>query len=262
MAIPKSGGASIYLDLFGITVEARLVLIECKFWRNPQARREVIAQALEYASLLRNWSYSDLSVRLQHSLGMKSANPLFEAYQKAGGALDEAVFHDRIARALRAADFLVIIAGDGIREDVLAIAEHLNQNSGMATNLALAEFRIYTSPAGETVILPHVPVRTEVLTHRVHLGPGGEPLTIEAESRRDAEPESDADTVIDPTKAERRQQDAAFWQAFCDQARFDHPDQPPMPPPVTTSPPIAPSRIRLVSFFGSRAKWGVVSMKN
>ncbi len=244
LAIPKSGGSSVYLDLFGLTAEARLVLIECKLWRNPQARREVIAQALEYASLLRNWSYSDLSVRLQRALGLESANPLFDTYQKAGGTLDEATFHDRIARALRSGDFLVIIAGDGIREDVLAIAEHLNQNSGMATTLALAEFRIYTSPAGETLILPHVPLRTEVLTHRVYLGPGGEPLTIEAENGQDAEPVSDTDTAIDPTKAERRQRDAAFWQAFCDQAQFDHPDQPParrggfgwaklpMPPPV------------------------------
>jgi hypothetical protein len=33
--------------------------------------------------------------------------------------------------------------------------------------------------------------------------------------------------VIDPEGTQRREADAAFWQAFCDRVRFDHPDQPP-----------------------------------
>lgn len=223
LTIPKTGGSSVYLDLFGVTPEGKLVLIECKLWRNPQARREVVAQALEYASLLRNWSYSDLSVRLQSMLNTRSDNPLFDIYRKADGPLDEDAFHDQIARGLRAGDFLVIIAGDGIREDVLAIADHLNMNSGMATSLALAEFQMFMGPTGETVIIPHVPVRTDVLTHRVYLGQGGEPITIEPDSEQEARTE----TVVDPEGAKKREADAAFWQAFCDRVRFDHPDQPP-----------------------------------
>lgn len=223
LTIPKTGGSSVYLDLFGVTPEGKLVLIECKLWRNPQARREVVAQALEYASLLRNWSYSDLSVRLQSMLGTRSDNPLFDIYRKADGPLDEDALHDRIARGLMAGDFLVIIAGDGIREDVLAIAEHLNMNSGMATSLALAEFQMFVGSTGETVIIPHVPVRTEVLTHRVYLGQGGEPITIEPEGDQVARTEA----VIDPEGEQRREADAAFWQAFCDRVRFDHPEQPP-----------------------------------
>ncbi|MBO9422372.1 hypothetical protein J7481_22870 [Labrenzia sp. R4_2] len=241
LTIQKSGGASVYLDLFGITPEGKLVLIECKLWRNPQARREVVAQALEYASLLRNWSYSDLSVRLQTTLGTNSGNPLFDKYRKADGPLSEEALHDRVARGLRSGDFLVIIAGDGIREDVLAIAEHLNQNSGMATSLALAEFQMFMGGAGETVIIPHVPVRTDVLTHRVYLGQGGEPITIEADSEQNARTEA----AIDPEGAKRRETDAAFWQAFCEQLEFEHPEQPaarrggfgwakiPMPEPIT-----------------------------
>jgi hypothetical protein len=196
-----------------MTPEGKLVLIECKLWRNPQARREVVAQALEYASLLRNWSYSDLSVRLQNMLGTRSENPLFDIYRKANGPLDKDALHDRIARGLKAGDFLVIIAGDGIREDVLAIAEHLNMNSGMATSLALSAFQMFMGPTGETVIIPHVPVRTDMLTHRVYLGQGGEPITIE--------PENEQEVRL------RREADAAFWQAFCDRVKFDHPDQPP-----------------------------------
>lgn len=221
LAIPKPGGA-VFLDLFGLTPEGQLVLIECKLWRNPQARREVIAQALEYASLLRRWSYSDLTVRLQSKLDTKCANPLFDVLADAGGTLTETDLHDRVARSLRVGDFIVIIAGDGIREDVQAITDHLNQNSSMAAHLALVEFQIWESGDGETVIIPHVPMRTEVLTHRVYLGPDDTPLTIEPDTSQ----ESRTEAVIDPEGVRRREADATFWRSYIEAARFDHPEQP------------------------------------
>ena len=38
----------------------RLTLAEFKLWRNPQARREVIGQILDYAKELASWRYADL----------------------------------------------------------------------------------------------------------------------------------------------------------------------------------------------------------
>jgi hypothetical protein len=35
--LPRDGG-SAFLDLLGVTPFGRLVLIECKLWRNPQAK--------------------------------------------------------------------------------------------------------------------------------------------------------------------------------------------------------------------------------
>jgi hypothetical protein len=37
-----------------------LVLGEAKLIRNPQSRREVVAQALDYARALTGWTYEDL----------------------------------------------------------------------------------------------------------------------------------------------------------------------------------------------------------
>ena len=48
----KSENSKVFLDLFCVRDDGRPVLVECKLWRNPQARREVIGQILEYASLL------------------------------------------------------------------------------------------------------------------------------------------------------------------------------------------------------------------
>ena len=38
---------NIFLDILAITETGKLVLVECKLWKNPQARREVIAQIIE-----------------------------------------------------------------------------------------------------------------------------------------------------------------------------------------------------------------------
>ena len=48
----KGSNSTVFLDLFCVRDDGKPVLVECKLWRNPQARREVIGQILEYASLL------------------------------------------------------------------------------------------------------------------------------------------------------------------------------------------------------------------
>ena len=45
LALPRAGN-SVYADILGVTRSGRLAVVECKLWRNPQARREVVAQIL------------------------------------------------------------------------------------------------------------------------------------------------------------------------------------------------------------------------
>lgn len=117
LPLPKETG-SVFVDLLAVTVTGRLVLVECKLWRNPQARREVIGQILEYASLLRRWSYADLTARLKTALGWSGANPLFDHVRLRAPAVREPAFVDAVHRSLQVGDFDLIIAGDGIRSDL------------------------------------------------------------------------------------------------------------------------------------------------
>jgi RecB family endonuclease NucS len=41
-----------YVDAVLVTPLGDIVLVECKLWRNPQARREVIGQIIDYAKEL------------------------------------------------------------------------------------------------------------------------------------------------------------------------------------------------------------------
>lgn len=121
LRLPKLG-TDVFLDLLGVTPHGRLALVECKLWRNPQARREVVAQILEYASLLRRWSFADLSERISKATGRRSPNPLYDIACEGGCFLSEAAFCDAVAKSLRTSDFHLIIAGDGIREDTGVIS--------------------------------------------------------------------------------------------------------------------------------------------
>jgi len=48
------------IDNFMVTPTGLPVLVECKLWRNPEGRREVVGQILDYAKELSRWSSSDL----------------------------------------------------------------------------------------------------------------------------------------------------------------------------------------------------------
>jgi hypothetical protein len=58
-----------------------LTLVECKLWKNPEARRQVVAQTLDCVSALSRWSYADLQAKVAAALRKQGNNP-FELVQK------------------------------------------------------------------------------------------------------------------------------------------------------------------------------------
>ncbi|QIA22546.1 hypothetical protein [Mesorhizobium sp. AA22] len=73
------------------------------------------------------------------------------------------------------------------------------------------------------MIVPSIPIQTEVIRQRVLMTDAGRPLRVEDES--DGSIESN-EQVIDPEQAMARKSNRLFWQAFNDSVQFDHPDQP------------------------------------
>jgi hypothetical protein len=215
LALPRAG-VTIYLDVFGVTAEGRPVLLECKLWRNPQARREVIAQILDYASVLRAFTYGDLQVRVKDRLGTTGANPIFDLVRKRYPDTEEARFVDGLSRSLKAGDFLLVVAGDGIHTDLDPVAKMLD---GTVARLGLVEVRLWSDEEGRLLVVPSLALRTEVLRQRVLIDRDGQPLTVED----DEEVAAPA-----PQTEERRSVRAAnraFFQRFIDEVVFDHAEQ-------------------------------------
>lgn len=215
LALPKAG-AHVFLDVLGVSPNGRLILIECKLWRNPQARREVVAQIVEYAALLRRWSYADLTAQLKARHGFIGENPIYDRCRVAS-SLGEADFTDQVAKSLRTGDFDLIVAGDGIREDMSAISEYLRDQGA---RLALVEFQVWSDGKDARLVVPSIPFRTEVHRQRLLVSSDGMPVELD-----NGDDEREMDPVADPGNRERKARNREFWQRFIDEVTFDHPEQ-------------------------------------
>lgn len=155
------GGNS--LDNFLITGKGDIVLVECKLWRNPEARRQVIGQILDYASEIATWDYEQLDTavrRAKPTPGLLKDSRLFERVRNTDG-LDEHRFVDAVSRNLKRGRFLLLVVGDGIRQGVTSIAEFLQQHAGLHFDHGLAEMAVFPLPNGGYIVQPRVLAVTE-----------------------------------------------------------------------------------------------------
>ncbi len=210
------------LDLAFINPNGRLTLVECKLWKNPEARRKVVAQTLDYASAISRWSYSDLQRQVSQATG-RHGNVPFEQVQRAHPGIDEARFVDATARSLETGRFLLLIAGDGIREDVESLAEYINRNTASDFTLGLVEVALYGFDDGALAIQPRVIARTRTIDRMPYLARGNAaPADLSVEKGIDS---LDQDS---PTRAENpKQSEYRAWWAPVIAAGFDDPDQEP-----------------------------------
>ena len=205
------------IDNFMVTPSGLPVLVECKLWRNPEARREVVSQILDYAKELSRWSSSDVQREVSHRL-KRDGNPLLDMVRAVDPEVDEQHFNDALTANLRRGRFLLLIVGDGIREGVEAIAEYLQLHAGLHFSLGLVELPIYGMPNGDRLVVPRVLARTHLIARNVVAVPDG--YMVEAEDEGSVE-------EIDPDRAALAEQSQRFWTEFIDDyLKLDDPEQP------------------------------------
>jgi hypothetical protein len=193
------------------------VLVECKLWRNPEARREVVSQILDYAKELSRWSSSDVHREVRYRL-KRDGNPLLDMVRTVDPEVDEQQFNDALTANLRRGRFLLLIVGDGIREGVEAIAEYLQLHAGLHFSLGLVELPIYGMPNGDRLVAPRVLARTHLIARNVVAVPDG--YVVEAE-------DGGSGAEIDPDRAVLAEQSHRFWTEFIDDyLKIDDPEQP------------------------------------
>ncbi|KTE37318.1 MULTISPECIES: hypothetical protein [unclassified Sphingopyxis] len=206
------------IDNFMVTATGLPVLVECKLWRNPQGRREVVGQILDYAKELGRWSCSDLQREVSRRLKL-DGNPLIDLVRAAGYAVDEIAFNDALTHNLRRGRFLLLIVGDGIREGVEAITEHLQRHAGLHFTLGLVEMPIFAATNGDRLVVPRVVARTETIIRHVVAVPEG--MAVEESAADGTAGEEQVDPEIAAWSEERRQ----FWADFQAGLQLDDPDQ-------------------------------------
>lgn len=210
------------IDVLYVTPQGRLAVVEAKLWRNPEARRKVVGQILDYAKELAQWRYErlDAAVKLARRRG-GAAGGLVEAVSASVPEADQARFVDGVSRSLRRGDLLLLIVGDGIREGVGAITEFLEKHGTLHFTFGLIEMAIYRAPGGGHFVQPRVLAQSSIVRRIVVSADAG--LSVADEPGvGDVAVESE----VDPALAETRRYFTEFWTEFLAGWQLDDQSQP------------------------------------
>lgn len=207
------------VDVLYITPEGKLVILEAKLWQNPEARRKVIGQILDYAKELGMWSYEDLQREVSRALKPQEGqlHKLFDIVANKHPDLSEARFVDSVSRNLKRGEFLLLIVGDGIREGVAAIAEFLENHGTMHFTFGLVEMAIFKINGKDLLVQPRVIAKTMIVKRTV--------ITLESEGlvANDAV-EIEEESSIELSEIQKFYYE--FWSEFIGELKLDDPGQP------------------------------------
>lgn len=205
------------IDALYATPQGRLVVLETKLWRNPEARRTVVGQILDYAKELSRWTYEDIQGAVTRRIGRRG-NALFDIVNEAAAQLDEAEFVDEVSRSLRQGRFLLLICGDGIREGVAMIADFLERHGTLEFTFGLVEMAVYQMPDRGLLVQPRVLAQSLIARRTV--------IRLASEEIEAVEDDEDAQARDDAGEYYLK-----FWTDFAARLQLDDPTVP-KPNPV------------------------------
>lgn len=212
------------IDNFLITPTGLPVLVECKLWKNPQARREVVGQALDYAKELGRWTAADLERAVAMHFGLSRgvrgghAGPtLADRVGEHHPDFDEILFYETLTRSLARGRMLLLIVGDGIKESVEAIFETMRNQGALQFSLGLVEMPIFDLPDGSQIVVPRILASSVADVRTVVELPAG--LALAGDQASDTE-DAGGDRKL---AGERHHQ---FFSEFLDRLTLDDPEQP------------------------------------
>lgn len=182
------------IDALFVSPSGGITIVEAKLWRNPQARREVVGQIIDYATALSAWSYEALD-RASNGASGKSLWQLVSSRDGGEISSGQAAFIDAVSRNLRDGRFLLLVVGDGIREEVERMASYVQTAPRLQFHLALVELRMYASDNHRfRVVVPSVVARTAEVTRAV--------VKVDVSDR--AQVDVDVAVPIDDSRSARR----------------------------------------------------------
>ena len=157
------------VDNLFITADGNIVIAEAKLWRNPEARRKVVAQALDYASCIFEMGFSDFeAAALRGDFGGRPKPARLWDLVPEAKRLLEHEFVDAVSRNLRSGRIVVLVVGDGIRSETERLVELLQSHAGSRFTFALVELSIFDLPGTEQrLVVPRTLMRTQLIERGV-----------------------------------------------------------------------------------------------
>lgn len=165
-----------FIDNLYVTSDGDIIIVEAKLWSNPQARREVVAQTLDYIAALASMSYEAFQAAALKARGDGSAS-LYSLLPSP--SLDEAEFIDAVSRNLRRSRILGIVLGDGIRDETRALIDLLQSHAGAHFTLALVQMTIWADgQTGQLIVVPDTLMQTVMIERGIVVIDDGIPKIV------------------------------------------------------------------------------------
>jgi hypothetical protein len=162
------------LDLLYVSPSGHLTVVETKLWKSSEARRQVVAQIIDYARRIVRWDFSNVEqafAEYARQYGVAQRELVSYVADHSDEDLDEMAFTDAINRNLRLGRLLLLIVGDGIREGVEEMTSYLQDAPNLQFTLGLVEvgcYAITTGPAASsTLLVPRIVMRTAEVTRAI-----------------------------------------------------------------------------------------------
>lgn len=222
------------VDVVYVTRSGRPVIVEAKLWRNPESRRKVIGQILDYAKELSRWDYATFDAAVRKARRKDDGDTpkgLVELLGFAKDSPEEARFFDALSQSLKRGDLLLLIVGDGIREGVGAITDFLEGHASLHFTFGLVEMAVYRMPDGGQLVQPRVLAQSTIVRRVVVEFREGQ-TTISDESVAEAEAETEE---VSEETLRSRERFQTFWKPFMDKLTLDDKSQPIGAPAKTTN---------------------------
>jgi len=162
------------IDNLYISQQGYPVIVETKLWRNPDARRDVFAQSIDYAVSLSKWQFQELDQWTRRytntfgdSLGLIE---WIEEYLHESLDVDTIYFEENVCKNLRIGRFLILLVGDRIRSSVVDLMGHFNDVPHLAFNIALVELHCYKESENKTwplFVVPTIKAQTKIVERTI-----------------------------------------------------------------------------------------------
>lgn len=146
--LPGSGAT----DVLAFSPQGDIAIIECKLAANPEVKRKVIGQILEYAAYMWQMSYEQVDSRVQTLKG-KSLAELVAA--SIAGDWNEELFRNGVRQSLENGSFILVTVVDEINEDLRRIIRYVNECSKSAFSLHAMEMNRFRADNVE-ILVPHL----------------------------------------------------------------------------------------------------------
>jgi hypothetical protein len=152
VSIPEFTLGSGAADVMMFGEQGNVAIIECKLDRNPEIKRKVIGQIVEYASYLWGRSYEQVDGYVREKQGRSLAALVKD---KAQGIWDEESFRSGMRNSLERGVFSLIVAVDKINDELKRTVQYFNQSLKPEYSVYALKMRRFKQGNIE-ILIPHL----------------------------------------------------------------------------------------------------------